>query len=108
MSCELASASMWPVPRKRLNEPERLSSHQRGKARPTGPLSDIRYEFGERSGFVRSVVVRGYEESDDEFSRMIVQEEGHSLFGGSADTAKRMLAPGKGPYLVVLVKEIKR
>ena len=76
-----------------------LLTHERGKARPTGPLSDIRYEFGERSGFVRSVVVRGYEESDDEFSRMIVQEEGHSLFGGSADTAKRMLARERGRIL---------
>jgi hypothetical protein len=85
-----------------------LVAHQRGGLRSTGALSDIRYESPHRTGFVRSVVVRGYAESDEEFTRMILAENSTGVSGGQADFVKKMLAAEKGPYLVVFVKEQKR
>jgi len=78
-----------------------ITAHQRGGLRETGALSDIRYQAGNRAGFVRSVVMRGYDDADAEFNRLMLDE------GGTGDTRlyRGILTPANGPYLVVFVKE---
>ncbi|MCI0703015.1 MAG: hypothetical protein L0241_18205 [Planctomycetia bacterium] len=78
-----------------------ITAHQRGGLRDTGALSDIRYQIGNRTGFVRSVVIRGYE-ADGEVTRMMLAEEGNE---GDTRLFRGILSPANGPYLVVFVKE---
>jgi hypothetical protein len=81
-----------------------LVVHQRGGLRTTGSLSDIRYESPGCTGFVRSVVVREYDEKNPELMTMIfgeVREKERGLF-------KSLMPAANGPYLVVAVREERR
>jgi hypothetical protein len=80
-----------------------ITAHQRGALRATGALSDIRYASGNRTGFVRSVVVRGYDESDPEFKHQILEQAKGDIAG--AEIFKAVMTGEKGPYLVVVVNE---
>ena len=76
---------------------------QRGEARPTGALSDIRFETAEHTGSVRSVVIREFDAADAEFASKILgetKEEG-ALF-------RAVMGVKSGPYLVVAVRGQRR
>ena len=76
---------------------------RRGEARPTGALSDIRFETAEHTGSVRSVVIREYDDSDKEFASTILsdaKEEG-DLFRG-------VMGVKSGTYLVVSLRGQRR
>jgi hypothetical protein len=81
-----------------------ISAHQRGGIRPTGSLSDVRYESQHRVGYVRSVVVRGYDDNDHELKTLVLGDAARDDQG----LFKTMLSAEKGPFLVVALKEERR
>jgi len=81
-----------------------ITAHQRGGLRITGSLSDIRHESPEASGFVRSVVVRGYDD-DIEFGAMIMGDGGAT---DNVDFFKLKMKAGGGPVLVVALRNARR
>jgi hypothetical protein len=82
-----------------------LFVHQRGGIRLTGSLSDIRYEGENRTGYIRSVVVRKYEEADHELLTLML---GNATKGHAGDAIKRVMNAQKGPFLVVSLREEQR
>ncbi len=79
-------------------------AHQRGGIRLTGSLSDIRYETQSRTrtGYVRSVLVRKYDENDIEFKAMMM---GDAAKDDGGALVKAVMTADHGPYLVVTLRE---
>lgn len=82
-----------------------VTDHKRGEARPTGALSEVLYDGAGNGGYVRSVVVRGYDEKDAEFARMML---GDTEKGIGKDMVPRIMAAERGPYLVVALRNERR
>jgi hypothetical protein len=82
-----------------------ITVHNRGDARPTGALSDMRYDGPGAGGYVRSVVVRAYSEKDGEFTRMIF---GDSEKGIGFNMVPKVMTAEQGPFLVVALRHERR
>jgi hypothetical protein len=79
-----------------------IIGHQRGVVRPTGSLSDVRYEMQTRAGYVRSVLVRAYDPLDQEVIKLMF---GDSAAVDAAGMFKSTMSTEKGPFLVIALKE---
>jgi len=82
-----------------------ITGRQRGGLRITGSLSDIRHDSMSASGFVRSVVVRGYDDADIEFGAMIMGDGGAT---DNVDFFKLKMKAESGPFLVVALRNVRR
>jgi hypothetical protein len=78
-----------------------ISAHRRGGMRVTGALSEILYQGETRTGSVRSVIVRWFDENDSEFTGLLNE----AVQGRNSGLFKSVMTADVGPYLVVSLKE---